>query len=66
MMPGLKLKDIKEYVQTLDQKGIVMRIIHQNLFPEDIVFKENMILTVYPFEQALADMVTMMMKNQEE
>ena len=66
MMPGLKLKDIKEYVQTLDQKGIVMRVIHQNLFPEDIVFKENMILTVYPFEQALADMVTMMMKNQEE
>ena len=57
----LGITDIASYIPTLDQKGIVSKLLHASLYPEHRVVSEDLILTVYPFEQALADAVRMAM-----
>ncbi len=49
-----------------DRKSVIARLLHHNLYPEHSFFTENVILTVYPFEQALADLLTYMMKELAE
>ena len=66
-MPAMQgIRDLAEYAKTLNTKGIIEKMIHANFFPEHRILTENMALTVYPFEQALADFVTCMMKELPE
>lgn len=58
--------ELNSYIRTLDQKGIVSKLLHAILYPEHRVFPESLILTVYPFEQALAEAVVMAMKQLAE
>jgi hypothetical protein len=58
--------DLHGYIRTLDQKGIVSKLLHAILYPEHRLFPESLILTVYPFEQALAEAVVMAMKQLAE
>ncbi|MCH4208486.1 MAG: patatin-like phospholipase family protein [Solobacterium sp.] len=62
-IPGLNPVKVIDYTRTLDQKGIVEKIVHGMLYPDHNALSENMILTVYPFEEALAMMVAAMMKE---
>ncbi len=55
--------DIASYIRTLDQKGIVGKLLHAYLYPEHKVFSDHLILSVYPFEEALAEAVVMAMKQ---
>ena len=47
----------------LDRRSVIARLAHCNLYPDRAFFTENVVLTVYPFEQALADLITCMMKE---
>lgn len=58
--------DIAAYIRTLDQKGIVGKLLHAVLYPDHRVFSDHLILSVYPFEQALAEAVIMAMKQLAE
>jgi NTE family protein len=60
LMPSLDIKEIAAYTKTLDQKGIVAKLVHQNLYPSHVIFSENIVLTTYPYEQAMADFITLM------
>lgn len=62
MIPGLKPKKIAEYAKTLDQKGIVAKIVHQNFYPYDGVLNDSILLTVYPYEKAMADFITALLR----
>lgn len=54
---------MNEYLQNLDEKGAVARIIHSNLYPDHHFITRNTQMTLYPFETALADFVTIMMRH---
>ena len=58
--------DIASYVRTLDQKGITGKLLHAALYPDHRVFSDHVILTMYPFEQALAEALIMAMKQLAE
>lgn len=57
------ITDIVSYCKTLDRKGIVEKMVHANLYPKDRFINEDAMMTLYPFEVALADFVTIMMKH---
>lgn len=61
--PALNPVDMYEYIRTLDQKTIVSIILHSYFYPEHQLISENIILTVYPFESAMADFLSIMMKH---
>ncbi len=65
-MPGIKPSDIAAYAGTLDRKGTISKIIHSNLYPSHRLFTENMDLTMHPYETAMADFVTIMMRHLPE
>jgi len=62
-LPGFNPVKVLEYSRTLDQKGIIEKIIHGMLYPDHVILPENLRLTVYPFEEALAMLVVEMMKE---
>ncbi len=61
--PSLYPKSVIEYTKTLDQKGIVEKILHHLFYPEHEVVPDNIMLTVYPFEDAAARFLMFMMKG---
>ncbi len=65
-LPALAVRDVLSYARTLDQKGIVEKIAHGLLYPDHTIFPENIRLTVYPFEEALARFLIFVMKGRGE
>lgn len=61
--PALYPKDVLEYTRTLDQKGIVEKILHHLFYPGHDIVPENILLTVYPYEDAAAQFLMFMMKG---
>jgi hypothetical protein len=53
-------------LRSLDQKGYIEKIIHCNLYPDHRLISEQTLMTLHPFEVALADFVTIMMKHLPE
>ena len=58
--------DLALYLKKLDQKGYVERMIHGNLYPGHKLISDETAMTLHPFEVALADFVTIMMKHLPE
>lgn len=61
--PSLNPTEVMNYLSTLDKKTIVTTILHSMFYPDHEVMSENIRLTVYPFECALAQFLYIMMKN---
>lgn len=57
------ITNIAEYIHSLDTKGIVTKMVHANLYPEHSLNSDHLILSVYPFEKAMADFITYAMKE---
>jgi predicted acylesterase/phospholipase RssA len=57
------LLDKARFVGGMDQKGVISHMIHAAFHPEHVFFNENTILTLYPFEQSIADFIVMWMKE---
>lgn len=55
--PTMNVQQLAQFTKSLDQKGVVARLIHENLYPEHKLFSETATLTLYPFEKAMADFV---------
>ena len=65
--PSLNVQQLAQFTKTLDTKGVVARLLHENLYPEHQLFSETTTLTLYPFEKAMADFVyCWMMELKEE
>jgi Predicted esterase of the alpha-beta hydrolase superfamily len=62
----LGIINLAPYIKGLDQKGYVEKIIHANLYPDHRLFSDETLMTLHPFEVALADFVTIMMKHLPE
>ena len=62
-VPKLRPSDMIAFAKTLDRKGRVSRMIHGMLYPNHKIFSDKILLTIYPFETALAIFITMMMKE---
>jgi NTE family protein len=60
------ITDLRAYFKTLDQKGRVEKIIHANLYPSKNASVRKIVMTLYPFDVALADFVTIMMRHLPE
>lgn len=60
-LPTKSPKDMVAYASSLDTKGIISKMVHTNLYPDHVFLSEGAWLTLYPFEEALALLVTMMM-----
>lgn len=60
------ITDLGAYMKSLDQKGIIEKIIHTNLYPAHRLISDETLMTLYPFEVALADFVTIAMKHLPE
>ena len=58
------VSEIAHVTGTLDKAGILRRLIHMKAWPEHQLFSENTILTVYPFEQACAEFVIDLLKEE--
>ena len=56
--------EIAHVTETFDKAGILRRLIHMKAWPEHQLFSENTILTVYPFEQACAEFVIDLLKEE--
>ena len=54
---------IKEYTKTLTIHGVVERMVHGILYPKDEFLNENLRLTLYPSENALAILVVYMLNE---
>lgn len=61
--PSLNPLDMMDYLKSLDKKTIVSIILHSYFYPEHSFISENIILTVYPFESAMADFLYIMMMH---
>lgn len=64
--PALNVQQLAEFSKTLDTKGVVARLIHENLYPDHKLFGETTTLTLYPFEKAMADFVYLWMMELKE
>ncbi len=42
----------------LNTRAVIGRMIHTNLYPDHTIVSDSTILTVYPFEKAMADFIT--------
>lgn len=60
-LPGIRPDEWIEYVKSLGQKGIIEKIVHADLYAGHVLFPENIVLTVFPFEKAMADFIVCMM-----
>lgn len=63
--PGMNVQQLAQFTKSLDQKGVVARLIHENLYPDHKLFSETATLTLYPFEKAMADFVYCWMMEQK-
>ena len=64
--PALNVQQLAQFTKTLDTKGVVARLIHENLYPDHKLFSETTTLTLYPFEKAMADFVYCWMMEWKE
>ena len=62
----LNVIDVAASLGALGSKELISRLVHFSFYPEHTVAGENVILTVAPYEYALAQLVTYMMKELEE
>lgn len=62
----LNVIDLAASLGALGSKELISRLVHFSFYPEHTVAGENVILTVAPYEYALAQLVTYMMKELEE
>lgn len=60
------ITDLAAYRKSLDRKGVVDKIVHMNLYPDHRLFSQEALMTINPFEVALADFVTIMMRHLPE
>ena len=65
ILPDGNVLDIAGYARTLDRKGIVTKLLHTLFYPEHRLLKDNLILSVYPFEQAIAEFIFYLMKGEK-
>jgi len=63
-LPGGNMMDMTEYARTLDRKGIVMKLFHALFYPDHKIINDSLTLTVYPFEQAMAEFLFYMMQGE--
>lgn len=61
--PTINPSELAEYTKNLDRKGIITKIIHGNLYSDHQFFSENTLMTLYPYETALAEFVTSLMRH---
>ncbi len=59
---SLNPKNMVDYIKSLDVKGIIEKMIHTSFY-ESHMLSENLLLTVYPFEYAMAALVIEMMQE---
>ncbi len=59
----LSLAQIPLISNALNTRAVIGRMIHTNLFAEHTILSESTVLTVYPFEKALADFITYLLKE---
>jgi NTE family protein len=66
VLPALDVMDIASYIRTLDRKGIIMKLVHGLLYPEKDRLPESLVLTVYQYEQAVADFIAGALKEKAD
>ena len=66
VLPALDVMDIASYIRTLDRKGIIMKLVHGLLYPEKDRLPESLVLTVYHYEQAVADFIAGALKEKAD
>ena len=64
-LPKLVPTDIVNYVSSLDQDGIITKFIHFMAYEEHSLFKDEIYLTLSPFEKCLAMLVMEMIKDEK-
>ena len=64
-LPKLVPTDIVNYVSSLDQDGIITKFIHFMAYEEHSPFKDEIYLTLSPFEKCLAMLVMEMIKDEK-
>ncbi|MCH4013214.1 MAG: patatin-like phospholipase family protein [Solobacterium sp.] len=57
------LLDKARFVGGMDHKSVISHMVHAAFYPDHQFFSENTILTLYPFEQSIADFIVMWMKE---
>lgn len=58
------LANIPDYIKTLGKISFITQLVHQNLFSDQIIFPRSVILKLFPFEQALANLVTIIIQKE--
>lgn len=61
--PSFIPKELLSYIRGLDKKTIVSILLHAKFYPEHTLLNENIALTLYPFESAMALFLYIMMKH---
>lgn len=64
-LPKLLPTDIMNYISSLDEEGIVSKLIHFMAYEEHSPFKDGIYLTVFPYEKCLAMLVMEMIKQEK-
>ena len=63
---SLNTNSLLNYASTLGTKGVVEKIVHTQLDPSHSFLNENVQLTVYPFERALAEFFNRLLDELKE
>lgn len=61
--PSFIPTELLSYIRGLDKKTIVSMLLHAKFYPTHTLLKENMMLTLYPFEAAMAQFLYIMMMH---
>lgn len=62
----LSMDGLLSFASSLDMKGIVEKIMHTKLYPSHVFVGEGILLTVYPFEYAVAMFLAELMNELKE
>lgn len=65
-MGNLKPTVLLEFVKNMDHKTIVKLLIHSKFYPDHTLIPRKLVMTVYPFDIAEAEMIALMIRYVKE
>lgn len=65
-MDNFRPSEILDFIRSMDHKTIIRMIIHTHFYPDHSVIPEKVLMTVYPFDIAQAQMISAMIRQVKE
>lgn len=65
-MGNFRPTELLEFVKNLDHRTVVKLLVHSKFYPDHLIIPLKVFMTVYPFDVAEAEMISMMIRRVKE